>query len=202
MVKVLENKIIDLDLLPGQEHIEVQRQLRQQLNNARGQIENGGEQAQGAVVGAGGQAQNLAGQQGVQIPKEMLPDSMSDEQKSQARSVAGTILDGSGNVIGGLAGTVGGVLKGVGDTAGNTVYALGSGLLQTGSGAATTLAGTATAPFSGGTKEVEPAPAEDASEGAATKKKGPRKIEIRNGKPVDISETNEKEDVNEAEGEK
>jgi hypothetical protein len=121
MVKVLENKIIDLDILPGQQQIDLQRQLRQQLNNANGQLETAGQQAQGAVEGAAGQAQDVAGKGGLKVPKEMLPDSMSDEQKSQARSVAGTILDGSGNVIGGLAGTVGGVLKGVGDTTGNTV---------------------------------------------------------------------------------
>jgi hypothetical protein len=121
MVKVLENSIIDLDILPGQQHVEIQRQLREQLNNANGQLQNVGQQAQGAVQGAAGQAQEAAGKGAVQLPKEMLPDSMSDEQKSQARSVAGTILDGGGNVIGGLAGTVGGVLKGVGDTTGNTV---------------------------------------------------------------------------------
>jgi len=177
MVKVLENSIVDLDILPGHQQIEIQRQLREQLNNAS-------KQAQGAVDGAAGQGQGVGGraQEGVQIPKELLPDTMSDEQKSQARSVAGTILDGSGNVIGGLAGTVGGVLKGVGDTAGNTVFALGSGLAQTGVGAATGLFDTAKAPFAGGnTSSSQVATGEEAAV-----KKGPRKIEIRNGKAVEV----------------
>jgi len=189
MVKVLENSIVDLDILPGNQQIEIQKQLREQLNkaNANDQLQNAGKQAQGAVEGAVEKAQGAAGQGGVQIPKEMLPDSMSDEQKSQARSVAGTILDGSGNVIGGLAGTVGGVLKGVGDTAGNTVFALGSGLAQTGVGAASGLANTATAPFSGGAKKDTGSALAATGEEAATKK-GPRKIEIRNGKAVEVGQ--------------
>lgn len=164
MVKVLENKIVDLDLLPGQAQIDLQRQFRSQIQNAKtagGQVQEAmnntsseaGEGATEAVDGAPGPVQ------GVQIPKEMLPDTLSDEQKEQARGIAGTIVDGSGNVIGGLVGTVGGVLKGVGDTAGNTVYSLGEGLGKTGMGLAGGLTNTAVntanlakAPFAGTTK--------------------------------------------------
>jgi hypothetical protein len=124
MVKVLENKIIDLDLMPGQSQIDAQRALRAQLQQAKGAVASDSSNPQdlAAQVQDAGGVKDESG--AVQIPKELLPDTMSDEQKASARGVAGTILDGSGNVIGGLAGTVGGVLKGVGDTAGNTVSIL------------------------------------------------------------------------------
>lgn len=123
MVKVLENKIIDLDLLPGQAQIDLQRQFRQQLDGAKtvtaGQLAQAtnreGDGTEGEEEGEG----LKKGQ--VQIPREMLPDSMDEEEKERARGIAGTIVDGSGRVVGGLAGTVGGVLKGVGDTGANVV---------------------------------------------------------------------------------
>lgn len=124
MVKVLENKIIDLDLLPGQAQIDLQRQFREQLDGAKtvtaGQLAQatGQSQDQERASAAEGEG-NVEGQ--VQIPREMLPDSMSEEEKDRAKGVAGTIVDGSGKVVGGLAGTVGGVLKGVGDTGANVV---------------------------------------------------------------------------------
>jgi hypothetical protein len=131
MVKVLENKVIDLDLLPGQAQIDLQRQFRTQIQNAQGQAQVTAGQIAEVAQNQGGAAlkegQNATGEAGglkpgqVQIPREMLPDSMSEEQKDQARGIAGTIVDGSGNVLGGLAGTVGGVLKGVGDTGANVV---------------------------------------------------------------------------------
>jgi hypothetical protein len=67
------------------------------------------------------------------------------------------------------------------------VFALGSGLAQTGKGAATGLADTAKAPFAGNGKVPEASAAQAAGEEVQTKK-GPRKIEIRNGQPVDVSE--------------
>jgi hypothetical protein len=134
MVKVLENKVIDLDLLPGQAQIDLQRQFRQQLGDAQGQAKvTAGQIAQatgqGGATGEGQDVEEEGGEQQlgpgqVQIPREMLPDSLSEEQKGQARGIAGTIVDGSGNVIGGLAGTVGGVLKGVGDTGANVVSSI------------------------------------------------------------------------------
>ncbi|KAF2401196.1 hypothetical protein EJ06DRAFT_381340 [Trichodelitschia bisporula] len=150
MVKVLENKVVDLDLLPGTSEIEARRQFRELRKNAAGQVELEGDESKHADAQDG-----ESNPQQMQIPREMLPDNMSAEQKDRARGVAGTILDGSGKVIGGLAGTVGGVLKGVGDTAGNTVYALGSGLGKTGVDATTGLVNTAKAPLGDGAAPVE-----------------------------------------------
>jgi len=160
MVKVLENKVIDLDLLPGQAQIDLQRQFRTQIQQAQsagshaqelaGQAgESAAQQGEGAAAGPGQQIQ--PGQ--IKIPVDMLPDSMSDEQKEQARGIAGTIVDASGNVLGGLAGTVGGVLKGVGDTGANVVYDLGSGLGGVGMGVAGGLKDVAQAPFAGSQKK-------------------------------------------------
>ena len=126
MVKVLENKLVDLDVMPGQEQIDLQRRFREQMQTAKGaagHVGEGGEVElpEGAKVVEGEEGAKIAKQQGFQIPKDMLPEHLSDEQKSQARGFGGVIVDGSGKVISGLAGTVGGVLKGVGDTAGNAV---------------------------------------------------------------------------------
>jgi hypothetical protein len=128
MVKVLENKIIDLDLLPGQTQIDAQRALRAQLQQAKGAVtsDTSNPDDLAAQIQQAGGVKDETG--AVQIPQELLPNTMNEEQKANARGVAATILDGSGNVIGGLAGTVGGVLKGVGDTAGNTVCFLKSAL--------------------------------------------------------------------------
>jgi hypothetical protein len=172
MVKVLENKLVDLDVVPGQEQIDLQRRFREQLQSAKGQGKEV-ELPEGAKVVEGQDGAKIASQQGFQIPRDMLPGDLSDEQKSQAKGFGGVVIDGSGKVISGLAGTVGGVLKGVGDTAGNTVgfkvlsplsplvYALVYrcffvltfsevyGLGKTGQGLVTGLAGTAKAPFTG-----------------------------------------------------
>lgn len=126
MVKVLENKIIDLDLLPGQAQIDLQRQFRQQLDGAKtvtaGQVAQATNQNQDGTAAEVGNTEGEELKEGqVQIPREMLPDTMSEEEKDQAKGFAGTIVDGSGKVVSGLAGTVGGVLKGVGDIGGNVV---------------------------------------------------------------------------------
>ncbi|TID21287.1 hypothetical protein E2P81_ATG04573 [Venturia nashicola] len=191
MVKVLENKIIDLDLLPGQAQIDLQRQFRQQLDGAK--TVTAGQLAQATKGSSADQNQDDSEGEGegeglekgqVQIPREMLPDSMNEEEKNQARGFAGTIVDGSGKVVGGLAGTVGGVLKGVGDTGANVVYDLGSGLGGIGTGLAGGLTKTATAPFAGQGNEKAAAIAETSKpQGGEDKKKaGPRKIEIRSEK--------------------
>jgi len=176
MVKVLENKLVDLDLLPGQAAIDAQRQYREQMKTARGEVDL----PEGAKVVEGKEGAKVATEQGFQIPKEALPANLSDEQKSQARGFGGVIVDGSGKVVSGLAGTVGGVLKGVGDTAGNTVYGLG----KTGTGLVSGLADTAKAPFASAPaatpelpKEVEEQVDEAAEE---TQPRKPRKIELRN----------------------
>ena len=130
MVKVLENKLVDLDLLPGQQQIDLQRQFREQIQNEKGAV-GGGQPGsgdvqevdlpEGAKVLQGEEGAQAAKAQGFQIPPDMLPENLSDDQKKQARGFGGVIVDGSGKVLSGLTGTVGGVLKGVGDTAGNTV---------------------------------------------------------------------------------
>jgi hypothetical protein len=211
MVKVLENKLVDLDVMPGQEQIDLQRRFREQMQNvkgAAGQTGEGGEVElpEGAKVIEGEKGAKIAKQQGFQIPKEMLPDNLSDEQKSQARGFGGVVVDGSGKVISGLAGTVGGVLKGVGDTAGNAVrisilitctaklinHAQVYGLASTGTGLVTGLADTAKAPFAGkaqpestSTAQPQSAPAVqdpvDDDAGVPPEKRKPKKIEMRSG---------------------
>jgi hypothetical protein len=182
MVKVLENKLVDLDVLPGQEQIDLQKRFREQMQQAKGaagQVEGGQgkevELPEGARVVEGQEGAKIAQQQGFQIPKDMLPADLSDEQKSQARGFGGVIVDGSGKVISGLAGTVGGVLKGVGDTAGNAVSSRSClevhyrhscartehhgqvyGLANTGTGLVTGLADTARAPFASGVTAAAP----------------------------------------------
>lgn len=110
MVKVLENKIIDLDLLPGQAQIDLQRQFKEQFGDAKtvtaGQI---AKIAKGDLRSGDGELKEGE----VDIPSEMVPE--------EQRGVARTVVDGSGKVVGGLVGTVGGVLKGVGDTGANVV---------------------------------------------------------------------------------
>jgi hypothetical protein len=69
----------------------------------------------------------------------------------------------------------------------NQVYALGSGLVQTGTGAATGLTDTAKAPFAGSTQKADTGSVQGAIDDEAAMKKGPRKIEVRNGQPVDVS---------------
>ena len=216
MVKVLENKLVDLDVMPGQEQIDLQRRFREQMQTAKGAVGQGGEVElpEGAKVVEGEEGAKIAKQQGFQIPKDMLPDNLSDEQKKQAKGFGGVIVDGSGKVISGLAGTVGGVLKGVGDTAGNAVsftFVLICeavlmvrtqvyGLANTGTGLVTGLADTAKAPFASNppaaaapASEAQPQsiPAgEDVGDDAdlPPEKRKPRKIELRSGGGVPAAE--------------
>ncbi|QDS74285.1 hypothetical protein FKW77_003557 [Venturia effusa] len=181
MVKVLENKIIDLDLLPGQAQIDLQREFRQQLDGKK--TITAGEVAR--VIGQKGGDEGGRAEGGkVQIPGEMVPDEVSGEEEKKEKGVAGAVVDGGGKVVGGLAGTVGGVLKGVGDTGANVVYDVGSGLGGIGTGLAGGLKDTATAPFSGNDKQKPAGTPEmaKAQENQDTKKAGPRKIEIRSEK--------------------
>lgn len=92
MVKVLENKLVDLDLLPGQATIDAQRQFREQMKSAKGEVEL----PEGAQVVEGQEGAKVATQQGFQIPQDMLPKNLSDEQKSQAKGFGGVVIDGSG----------------------------------------------------------------------------------------------------------
>lgn len=180
MVKILENKVVSLDIMPGTDLIEVQRQLRQQmaaghisaqeaqqvLTNAQKQIksrapehehEHVDDAAHVAKSGAEGGSQQAAAAVGSaqKIPQDEY-ESMSEEQKEQAKSMGALVVDGTGKVLYGLGSTVGGVVKGVGDTAFNVVYDVGSGLGKVGTGAVGGLYGMAKAPFeSGGSKRPE-----------------------------------------------
>lgn len=128
MVKVLENKVIDLDIVPGQEQIDIQRQVREQLRQAKpgqsgetpsdGTGENG-PAADKALSDAIDKAV-ASGQSEVDIPKEALPAGNASKG-AQEKGFGGKLVDGSGKVVTGIAGTTGGVLKNVGDTVGNTV---------------------------------------------------------------------------------
>ncbi|TKA61878.1 hypothetical protein B0A49_09511 [Cryomyces minteri] len=109
---VLENSILDVDIMPGKNKDDLQKQAQEAANK-------GGAQAKGQVDKAG-EAINQAA--------ENLPD----EQKEQVQGVAGA----ASSVVTGVAGTAGGAVKGVLDTAGNTVGALTGGLGSTVAGAA------------------------------------------------------------------
>jgi hypothetical protein len=81
------------------------------------------------------------------------------------------------------------------------VFALGSGLAQTGVGAVTGLADTAKSPFAGGTKAADLTSSQHSPEGglkATAPKKGPRKIEVRNGQKVESVEQDGMESYAEA----
>jgi hypothetical protein len=131
MVKVLENKVIDLDLLPGTTRIEAQRQLREQMAQGKSGAEAAGAIAQQHVGTAGDAASGYTetGVKQVQVGRdqlgELLGENLTEDQKDQLmetqKSVGGMFVDGAGNVVKGLAGTLGGVVKGVGDTSLNTV---------------------------------------------------------------------------------
>jgi hypothetical protein len=118
MVKVLENKLVDLDVLPGQEQIDLQKRLRDELQKAKGAAGQAGE---GGEVELPKDTKVVKGEEGAKIAKQQGFPVPQAAQDGEARGFGGVLLDGSGKVISGLSGTVGGVLKGVGDTAGNAV---------------------------------------------------------------------------------
>lgn len=127
MVKVLENKLVDLDVMPGAKNKEeAQQQATQQAQQVAGQlseqaqekINNLPPEAQEQIRNATDKAQELAQLTG--IDKEQF-DSALLAAKNQAAQGAGGFAEGAQNVAMGTASTVGGALKGVGDTLGNTV---------------------------------------------------------------------------------
>lgn len=205
MVKVLENKLVDLDVLPGQEQVDLQKRLRDEMQKAKGAAGQAGDNGKlelpkDTKVVKGEKGAEIAKQQGFQVPQ--------DAQGGGAKGFGGVVLDGSGKVISGLSGTVGGVLKGVGDTAGNAVRLLALrcglrnpylscsqvvGLSNTGTGLVSVLANTAKAPFSGNatsasTSDAQPqtTPALDAD--VPPEKRKPKKIERRGGEGVPAAE--------------
>jgi len=177
MVQVLENKLVELDVIPGENFLEGVRQLRRQLaerqaapqNADQSASQNPDDKVQGetkkveGVDSAREQVKDQGdepGTEGQLEPAGTVPSSiqeipeeeynkMSPEEKDKAKSTGALIVDGTGKVLYGIGSTVGGVVKGVGDTAFNVVYDVGSGLGKIGSTAVGGLYGTAKAPFEG-----------------------------------------------------
>lgn len=111
MVKVLENQVVDLDLLPGKEQQELKAKLQEQLEAQGGKVS--WEiypvsffcwKTDEVLFVSSGQL-------------KAATDNLPAEQKQQVEGY----LDGASKVATGVAGTAGGAVKGVLDTAGNTV---------------------------------------------------------------------------------
>lgn len=108
MVKVLENKVVDLDLLPGKEQQELKAQAQAQLDKA------GWERGIPLTRFWTRDVLTLFNNRDqVKVATDKLPP----EQKKQVEGFAGN----AANVATGVAGTAGGAIKGVLDTTGNTV---------------------------------------------------------------------------------
>lgn len=114
-MKVLENTMIDLDIVPGKQQQELQAQLKQQAQATGGQagyeffarchLNHDRVDSQANLHSCSQQAQEAM--------KNLPP-----EQQEQAKGMLANAQAGAGA----LAGTAGGAVKGVVDTAGNTVW--------------------------------------------------------------------------------
>jgi len=141
MVKVLDNQIIDLDILPGLKPAEL-------MAKASAIESKSPEQADALRQLAAHRAASLADE--VERKTAGVPlAAYSPESGGSENQAAGEQAQTEGGLVGnakgvgfGLAETVGLLGKGVGDTLGNTVYALGSGIFNTGQGVAKGLAHT------------------------------------------------------------
>ena len=103
-MKVLENSVVDLDVLPGKEQQELKAQIQAQGGNVGYSNPYFTNQPTSANALSSDQLKNAT-------------DNLPAEQKEQADGV----VSGVTNVASGVAGTAGGAVKGVLDTAGNTV---------------------------------------------------------------------------------
>ncbi|MCJ1308601.1 hypothetical protein MMC25_002254 [Agyrium rufum] len=112
MVKVLENRVVDLDIMPGKQQDELMAEAQTQVDAAGNQIKT--------VA-----ADQLSPEQKKQLEGAM--DKLPEEQRSKVQSAMG----GASNIVVGTAGTAGGAVKGVLDTVGDTVGTLGGGLGNT-----------------------------------------------------------------------
>jgi hypothetical protein len=179
MVQVLENKLVSLDVLPGTDRIEAQKQLREKLaegqDAAQAAIETAASQAHGGTGSAASAAGvGEGGQQKTKISEDEYA-SMSPVEKEQAKSTGAQIVDGTGKVLYSLGSTVGGVVKGVGDTVGDVVVDVGGGLGKVGTSAVGGLYGAASAPFKqSGAAEKEEKEKAAAAETAAREAAGGR----------------------------
>jgi uncharacterized protein YoaH (UPF0181 family) len=224
MVKVLENKVIDLDILPGTSQIEAQKLLREQLAQGVPSGQAAASVAQIRAGNAGDVAASAAegGVQKIQVNRqqldELVGDQLSTEEKNrimeEQKSVGGVVVDAAGNVFKGLAGTVGGVVKGVGDTGFNTVHSLGSGVANIGTGLAGGLTDTAkvatgyapqttsiradqlpAAAADGGGEAAAEGTTNSEESGAPSQRNKPRKIEMRSTPRTESTDTEETTDA-------
>lgn len=165
MVQVLENKFVDLNVMPGETLVAAQRQVRQQIAagvdgaqvafralTGQGQGQGQGEGAQGSAQ-EGEQVEGQVPETDVQKISEEEYNNMSSEEKEKAKSTGAVIVDGTGKVLYALGSTVGGVVKGVGDTMGNVVYDVGTGVGKVGTGLVGGLYDTAKAPLAAGSSD-------------------------------------------------
>ena len=125
MVKVLENQIIDLDLLPGKEQQELKAQIQEHIAKTG--------YAQPAPPPffffrypsillpkrKNHQAFSLISSYSEQSIDKLPPEQK--EQLQQLQKQKQSAADGASNAAVGVANTLGGAVKGVLDTAGNTV---------------------------------------------------------------------------------
>ena len=109
MVKVLENQVIDLDLLPGKQQQELKAL-------AQAQVDSAGWEEDLHLAQSWMNAWSFQHSNQVKIATDQLPP----EQRKQAEGLIGS----AANVATGVAGTAGGAVKGLVDTTGNTVCAL------------------------------------------------------------------------------
>ncbi|KAK5138771.1 hypothetical protein LTR04_004205, partial [Oleoguttula sp. CCFEE 6159] len=115
-MKVLENSILDVDIMPGKNKDDLQKQAQEAANKggaqAKGQVDKAGYVNHSTLFTTQPLTHRLCSE-AINQAAENLPD----EQKEQVQGVAGA----ASSVVTGVAGTAGGAVKGVLDTAGNTV---------------------------------------------------------------------------------
>ena len=131
MVKVMENSIVDLDVVPGKNQQQLQAQAQQQAQAMGGQAGYDFPPVLPLTrVGRLKADSRLSSEQAQEAMKNLPP-----EQQEQAKGMMANAQAGAGA----LAGTAGGAVKGVVDTAGNTVCPPWSNLHKVASYAATSL---------------------------------------------------------------
>ena len=120
MVKVLENRIIDLDILPGTKEEQLMAQAQTQVDAAGSVTPHTQNHTPRTLTVLSNEIKTLAANQLTPEQKQQLEgaiDKLPEEQKTQAQN----LLGGASNIVVGTAGTAGGAVKGVLDTVGDTV---------------------------------------------------------------------------------
>ncbi|KAL9128140.1 MAG: hypothetical protein Q9217_003114 [Psora testacea] len=130
MVKVAENRVVDLDLLPGTQGEDAKAQVDQATNSLANDSKN---------------PFPFSGQL-----KGVTTDNLPPEVRERIEGAAGGASDAAGGVVN----TAGGAAKGGVDTAGNTVAEAGSGVSNAASGAISGLSGAASSAGAGAKSAV------------------------------------------------